>query len=79
MNGENALIRIVDDDDDVRSALAAMLECEGFDVKSFADGKSLLNDLDRERAGCVLLDVRMPGLSGPEVQAALLENALRFP
>ena len=79
MNDESVLIRIVDDDDDVRSALSAMLECEGFDVKSFADGESLLNSLDRERPGCVLLDVRMPGLSGPDVQAALLEKHVALP
>ena len=68
---DEPLIRIVDDEDEVRESLGFMLECEGFRTASYASGAEFLRDFDSGRPGVVLLDVRMPELSGPELQQRL--------
>lgn len=68
---DEPLIRIVDDEDEVRESLCFMLECEGFRTASYASGAAFLRDFDSRRPGVVLLDVRMPELSGPELQQRL--------
>lgn len=73
------LIRVVDDDQDVREALGVMLACQGYEVRLFPDGESFLAAPEESRAGCVLLDVRMPGLDGPEVQRRIRAAGLRLP
>lgn len=78
-NEQTPLIRIVDDDEEVRESLKLMLECEGYEVAAYADGPAFLRDLNGARPGCILLDVRMPQLSGPEVQGELARRASRLP
>lgn len=73
------LIRIVDDDPEVRDSLKLMLECEGWEVKAYADGRAFLQDLEGFRTGCVLLDVRMPETSGPELQQRLTADGVTLP
>ena len=67
----NPLIYVVDDDFDVRESLKLMLECEGYQVRAYASAQDFLRDFDSKIPGCILLDVRLPGLSGPELQARL--------
>jgi len=62
---------IVDDDAAVRESLAALLESAGLQVEAFGSGDAFLAALDPTRGGCVVLDVRMPGLSGLEIQEKL--------
>ena len=76
---DEPLIRIVDDEDEVRESLGFMLECEGFRTASYASGAEFLRDFDSGRPGVVLLDVRMPGLSGPELQTRLAEMKCDLP
>ncbi len=76
---EPALIRIVDDDLDVRESLKLMLECEGWQVSAYASAQDFLKDFDSCRPGCLLLDVRLPGLSGPELQERLISVGSRLP
>ncbi|MEE9379998.1 MAG: response regulator [Hyphomonadaceae bacterium] len=64
---------IADDDEAVRDSLAALLGAASFKVETFGTGEDLLDRLDFESRGCVILDVRMPGLSGIEVQARMVE------
>lgn len=65
------LIHVVDDDESLRSALLRLLRAAGFEACGHASsGDFLLNPLP-DRPGCLLLDVRMPGPSGLELQAAL--------
>ena len=71
MKPQEPLIRVVDDEEEVRDSLKFMLECEGWLVSAYASGFDLLKDFDRSRPGCILLDVRMPDLSGPELQEKL--------
>lgn len=73
------LIHIVDDDAEVRDSLKLMLECEGFEVAAYPDGKAFLKDFIAHRPGCILLDVRMPELSGPDLQRRLLAEGVKLP
>lgn len=65
-------IFIVDDDDAVRDSLTALFETAGFLVESYATGQAFLDAHRSDRKGCLLLDVRMPDMSGLEVQKRLV-------
>lgn len=73
------VIRIVDDDPEVLDSLKFMLECEGWRVRAYASGADFLKDLNTAEPGCLLLDVRMPDLSGPDVQRRLAALGSRLP
>lgn len=70
---DDQTVFITDDDEAVRDSLAALLDAAGFKVEAFGTGEELLDRLDSESRGCLILDVRMPGLSGLEVQAKIAE------
>jgi RNA polymerase sigma factor (sigma-70 family) len=70
---------IVDDDDAVRDSLALMLGLKGFRTQCFAGGASFLASFDAAAPGCVLLDLRMPGMTGLEVQAELERRGSSLP
>jgi FixJ family two-component response regulator len=61
-------IFIVDDDPSVRDSMELLLESVGFDVKTFVSAQEFLNANLREGPGCLILDVRMPGMSGLDLQ-----------
>ena len=65
------LIRVIDDDDSVRRSWAFLLSAESYDVVTFADANSFLASSDFRRYGAILLDVRMPNMSGLELQNKL--------
>ncbi|HGA2316458.1 TPA: response regulator transcription factor [Pseudomonas putida] len=70
---------IVDDDASVRKSLVNLLRSAGFECLAFATGEGFLaSDLARE-AGCVLLDLKMPGINGLDVQRELLLRGWRLP
>lgn len=78
MKKENALIRIVDDAS-VRDALVYMLEQEGFDTVAYASAEEfLVNDMP-SRPGVVVLDVRMPGMSGTRLQDEMIARRIDTP
>lgn len=70
---------IVDDDDAVRASLAVLLETAGYKVEQFDSGTAFLEALSAAQTGCLVLDVRMPGLSGLEVQEKLAERKATLP
>ena len=74
-----ALIAIVDDDDAVRDSLALLLRLHGFATREFASGEAFLKWAGTEPADCVLLDLRMAGLSGIDVQGELARRRLGWP
>ena len=73
------LVTIVDDDVAVRDSLALLLRLHGFDVQAFASGEAFLEWAGTRSVDCVLLDLRMNGMSGLDVQAALTARGLRYP
>jgi FixJ family two-component response regulator len=73
------VVFVVDDDDGMRAALRRRLVLAGFVVEPFASGADFLAGADLARAGCILLDVSMPGMSGLEVQAALKQRRVALP
>ena len=71
-------VHLVDDDDAVRRSAGFMLKTSGYQVKSYGSGVELLKE--RELApGCILLDVRMPGMDGLQVQKTLRERGIGLP
>jgi len=70
---------VIDDDPAMRSSLRWLLESEGLAVETFSTGEDFLGSCDPERQGCLVLDVRMPGMGGLGVQSELLLRRIRWP
>ncbi len=66
---------LIDDDEAVRVAMSRLFESAGLEHRSFSSGDQFLTQFTPELAGCLVLDIRMPGISGMEVQSKL--NAAR--
>ncbi len=62
---------IVDDDSSVRKGLTRLIRAAGFNAESFASAKEFLDSGYLERPGCIVLDVQIPGMTGPELQEEL--------
>ena len=77
--GEALTVYIVDDDSAVRDSLSLLLSLRGYRTASFACAEDFLAALRPEWAGCLLADIRMPGLSGLELQHVLIERGVRLP
>lgn len=73
------VVYIVDDDDAVRDGLARLIRSAGLDPRPFGSASAFLAaTLDTDRA-CILLDITMPGITGPQVQACLNERGISLP
>jgi two-component system response regulator DctR len=72
-------VYIVDDDNAVRSALALLCRTAELDVESFASGDAFLSGADLARRCCVLLDIRMPGMTGTALHEELRRRNARVP
>jgi len=70
---------IVDDDDAVRDSLALLLGLRGYATRSFARGEDFLAAIDRNASGCILLDLRLPGIDGLAVQTKLAASEIPLP
>lgn len=79
MSKENCRIWIVDDNEEFLSDLAFALRLEGWNVSSYDDPIKFLEELNFDSPGCIILDVRMPLLSGDEVQEHLLSKNCPLP
>ena len=64
------LISVVDDDESVRESLESLLKSVGFQVKAFEAAEDFLNSEQLDETHCLILDVRLGGMSGPELQRA---------
>lgn len=73
------LIRVVDDDAGVRDSYRYLIESEGWMVRTYQDAEDFLVNDDAEIPGCAIVDIRMPGLSGLELQAYLKRIAHPIP
>ncbi len=74
-----ALIRIVDDDDSLREALRFVLEMEGWQVMDYSSADAFLRGDAPSTPGCVVMDVRMPGLTGIEAQKVMIDRGYALP
>jgi len=72
-------IFIVDDDEAVRDSLRGLLEANGYQVRSFAGAEEFLEAYDPDQVGVLIADVRMPGMSGLELQEALIARKAPLP
>jgi FixJ family two-component response regulator len=75
----NKLIAIVDDDESVRGALQGLMKAVGLPAQTFASAEEFLQSGQHRETGCLIADIRMPGMSGLELQAALNANGCRIP
>jgi FixJ family two-component response regulator len=73
------MIAVVDDDESVRKSLIRVLTAAGFPAQGFASGETFLESWKLDPPECLLLDVQMPGLTGPEVQDVLHSAGVNFP
>jgi FixJ family two-component response regulator len=71
---DEALVLIVDDDESIREGLAELMASVGLESACFGSARELLNSALPERPGCMVLDVRLPGLSGLDFQHHLASN-----
>ncbi|OOZ38491.1 response regulator transcription factor, partial [Solemya elarraichensis gill symbiont] len=70
---------VVDDDEAMRSSLRWLIESDGLEVETFESAQKFLDSYYPGQAGCLLLDVRMPGMSGLKLQSQLEEREIRAP
>jgi FixJ family two-component response regulator len=73
------LIAIVDDDKSVQSALQDLVESEGLSTLCFCSAEQFLDSGAQRNAACLIADIRMPGMSGLELQAKLKADRCRIP
>lgn len=73
---EKTTIFVVDDDEAARDSLQALLQARGFEVRTFESATALLASIGKDTRGCVLTDVRMPGMDGLELQRRLADHML---
>ena len=73
------LIAIVDDDESVRSALEGLMKAVGLPAQAFASAEEFLSSGEQQHTGCLIADIRMPGMSGLDLQARLNAERCRIP
>ena len=82
MNSSNSAIKtvfVVDDDDGVRTSLGILLDSAGYQPVTFAAAAEFLEQYEPARPGCLVLDMRMPGMSGMDLLQALAERGAFLP
>ncbi|MDK3075833.1 response regulator [Sedimentitalea sp. JM2-8] len=72
-------VYLVDDDDAVREALSLLMRTVGLSVRGFAASEAFLGALDRLEPGCLILDIRMPAISGLKLQERLRARGVDWP
>jgi FixJ family two-component response regulator len=76
---KSKVVAIVDDDQFIRDALHGLMRAAGFPALAFASGGEFLHSGELERTACLIADIRMPGMSGLELQSELKKDHRRIP
>ena len=76
---DHALVSVVDDDESLRESLTDLLREVGFAVRTFVSAAEFLASDSVDRTGCLILDVAMPGMSGPDLQQELVRLGYDIP
>ena len=79
MTQSSAIVHVVDDDESFRTALSRLLRAAGYEAREYASATQFLCNGAAGEPGCILLDVRMPGAGGLEMQEALALKGVRLP
>jgi FixJ family two-component response regulator len=79
MSAPTPLIRVVDDDEAFRTAITRLLKAGGYDVRAYSSAGDFLLDEEESRPGCVVLDLKMPGPDGLELQSAIARRGNPLP
>jgi two-component system response regulator FixJ len=79
MNAVRSVVAVIDDDDDGRRSLVRLLTVSGFTVREWPSATEFLRDADLDEYGCAIVDLRMPGLSGKQLQDRLNERGVVLP
>ena len=73
------LIAIVDDDESIRNALQGMMKAVGFKTQAFSSAEDFLKSGQQSQTACLITDIRMPGMSGLDLQAKLNADNCKIP
>lgn len=73
------VVYVVDDDDGVRNGFARLLRSAGLEARCFESPERFLAEVANTEHACILLDITMPGMNGPQVQARLNERGITLP
>ena len=73
------MVAVIDDDESVRTAIKELLRSAGFLARAFASAEDFLKSGQQQETGCLIVDIRMPGMSGLELQAKLNADHCRIP
>jgi len=79
MSGTVPVVSVVDDDPSVRRAIQRLISSVGLHVQVFASGQELLKSKNLGEPGCLILDIRLPGISGLDFQKSLTESDIHVP
>jgi FixJ family two-component response regulator len=79
MTETHAMVFVIDDDAAIREALQSLIRSVGLSVKTFASAREFLTSQRRDAPACLVLDVRLPGLSGLDLQRELVEAEIHLP
>lgn len=78
-NNDAQTVFVIDDDVDVRDSLKWLLESVGLNVQTYENALAFFDGFEKSRSGCIVMDVRMPGLSGINAQKKLPEHDIELP
>lgn len=79
MDSENKVVHIVDDDEAVRDSLEMLMKSVGLNIQSYESAIDFLDSIDADTSGCLVLDIRMPLMSGLELQDELISRHSLLP
>ncbi len=79
MQQQESTIYVIDDNEEVAASLCCLVESVGYPAKAYNDAKSFLAAYNSKEAGCLVLDVRMPEISGLELQERLVKKEINIP
>ena len=80
MSQENTnVVALVDDDESIRSALQGLMKVAGYRTMAFASAEHFLNSGEKQHIGCLIADIRLPGMSGLDLQSKLNTDHHKIP
>ena len=79
MDKKRSRVYVIDDDESVRRAFGRLLRSANLDAETFSSAEEFLSSAKQDKNACILIDIRMPGLSGFDLQEKLTSEGIRIP